>query len=60
MDGAMMLVLLTPLLIPIIDAYGIDPVHFGVVFMLNLEIGADYAPGWHRHVHRDLDRRRLD
>lgn len=44
MDGAMMLVLLTPLLVPIINAYGIDPVHFGVVFMLNLEIGAVSPP----------------
>jgi tripartite ATP-independent transporter DctM subunit len=44
MDGAMMLVLLTPLLLPIIEAYGIDPVHFGVVFMLNLEIGAVTPP----------------
>jgi tripartite ATP-independent transporter DctM subunit len=44
MDGAMILVLLTPLLVPIIHAYGIDPVHFGVVFMLNLEIGAVTPP----------------
>jgi tripartite ATP-independent transporter DctM subunit len=44
MDGAMILVLLTPLLVPIIHAYHIDPVHFGVVFMLNLEIGAVSPP----------------
>lgn len=44
MDGAMMLVLLTPLLIPIIHSYHIDPVHFGVIFMLNLEIGAVTPP----------------
>src|SRR3972149_5217633 len=44
MDGAMTLVLLTPLMVPIIHAYGIDPVHFGVVFMLNLEIGAATPP----------------
>jgi len=44
MDGAMMLVLLTPLLVPLVHAYGIDPVHFGVMFMLNLEIGAVTPP----------------
>lgn len=44
MDGAMTLVLLTPLLMPIIRSYHIDPVHFGVVFMLNLEIGAVTPP----------------
>jgi tripartite ATP-independent transporter DctM subunit len=44
MDGAMILVLLTPLLIPLIRSYGIDPVHFGVVMMLNLEIGAVTPP----------------
>jgi tripartite ATP-independent transporter DctM subunit len=44
MDGAMILVLLTPLLVPIIHFYGIDPVHFGVLFMLNLEIGAVTPP----------------
>ena len=43
-DGAMILVLLTPLLVPIIHAYGIDPVHFGILFMLNLEIGAVTPP----------------
>jgi len=44
MDGAMTLVLLTPLLVPIIHSYHIDPVHFGIVFMLNLEIGAVTPP----------------
>lgn len=44
MDGAMTLVLLTPLMVPIIHAFGVDPVHFGIVFMLNLEIGAVTPP----------------
>ena len=44
MDGAMILVLLTPLLVPIVHAYGIDPVHFGIMFMLNVEIGAVTPP----------------
>jgi TRAP-type C4-dicarboxylate transport system permease large subunit len=44
MDGAMILVLLTPLLMPIVHAYGIDPVHFGIMFVLNVEIGAVTPP----------------
>jgi tripartite ATP-independent transporter DctM subunit len=44
MDGAMILMLLTPLLMPIVHAYGIDPVHFGILFMLNVEIGAVTPP----------------
>jgi tripartite ATP-independent transporter DctM subunit len=44
LDGAMMLVLLTPLLMPVIHSFNIDPVHFGIVFMLNLEIGAVTPP----------------
>jgi tripartite ATP-independent transporter DctM subunit len=44
MDGAMMLVLLTPLLMPLVRSFGIDPVHFGILFMLNLEIGAVTPP----------------
>ncbi len=44
LDGAMLLVLLTPLLAPVVHAYGIDPVQFGVMFMLNVEIGAVTPP----------------
>ena len=44
MDGAMLLVLLTPLLMPMVQAYGIDPVHFGIMFVLNIEIGAVTPP----------------
>jgi tripartite ATP-independent transporter DctM subunit len=44
MDGAMLLILLTPLLMPLVHAYGIDPVHFGIMFVLNIEIGAVTPP----------------
>ena len=33
------LVLMTPILVPILPQFGIDPVHFGVVMALNLAIG---------------------
>jgi C4-dicarboxylate transporter DctM subunit len=33
------IILLSPLLFPIAQSYGIDPVHFGVVMCVNLAIG---------------------
>jgi TRAP-type C4-dicarboxylate transport system permease large subunit len=33
------IVVLVPLLLPLAQSYGIDPVHFGVVFMAAMEVG---------------------
>ena len=33
------LIVLTPILVPALSKLGIDPIHFGVVFTLNLLIG---------------------
>jgi tripartite ATP-independent transporter DctM subunit len=33
------LLLFTPVLVPLVQSYGIDPIHFGVVMILNLMIG---------------------
>jgi tripartite ATP-independent transporter DctM subunit len=33
------IVIVVPLIVPIAAQYGIDPVHLGVIFLLNLEIG---------------------
>ncbi len=33
------LVLVVPLILPIANAYGIDPIHLGIVFLTNLQIG---------------------
>ena len=38
------LVVVVPLLAPIADAYGIDPIHLGIIFLANLEIGASIPP----------------
>jgi tripartite ATP-independent transporter DctM subunit len=38
------LVVVVPLLTPIGQAYGIDPVHLGIIFLTNLEIGASLPP----------------
>jgi tripartite ATP-independent transporter DctM subunit len=33
------IVVLVPLLLPVALAYGIDPVHFGIIFLANIEMG---------------------
>jgi len=33
------IVVLVPLLLPVALAYGVDPVHFGVIFLANIEMG---------------------
>jgi C4-dicarboxylate transporter DctM subunit len=39
MEVTAILVLMTPILVPVLPKFGIDPVHFGVVMALNLTIG---------------------
>lgn len=44
MAGALMeifaaIVVLVPLLLPVAMSYGIDPVHFGIIFLANMELG---------------------
>jgi TRAP-type C4-dicarboxylate transport system permease large subunit len=38
------LVVVVPLLAPIAKVYGIDPIHLGIIFLANLEIGASIPP----------------
>jgi tripartite ATP-independent transporter DctM subunit len=38
------IVIVVPLIVPVATQYGIDPVHLGVVFLLNLEIGYMFPP----------------
>ena len=33
------IVILVPILLPVATAFGVDPLHFGVIFLANLEIG---------------------
>jgi tripartite ATP-independent transporter DctM subunit len=44
MEGTALLIILTPILVPVITKLGIDPVHFGLVFVINLTIGAVTPP----------------
>ena len=39
MDMAPLILILTPILLPVVKAIGVDPVHFGMIMMVNLGIG---------------------
>jgi tripartite ATP-independent transporter DctM subunit len=43
-ESGAILILMTPILLPLIVSLGIDPVHFGVVIVLNLMIGVATPP----------------
>ncbi|PYE25758.1 tripartite ATP-independent transporter DctM subunit [Rhizobium sp. PP-F2F-G20b] len=44
MDMAPMVIIATPVLLPVVKAFGVDPVHFGVVMILNAGIGLNTPP----------------
>jgi C4-dicarboxylate transporter DctM subunit len=44
LDPLSAILLLTPLLVPMVKAMGIDTVHFGIVVMVNLAIGLFHPP----------------
>ena len=39
MDMAPLILILTPILLPVVKLIGVDPVHFGMIMMVNLGIG---------------------
>jgi len=39
MEGIAIMILMVPVLMPVVTAVGIDPVHFGVIVVMNLMIG---------------------
>ena len=44
MDGSAAVILLAPILMPVASAMGISTLHFGVIMVLNLIIGAGTPP----------------
>jgi C4-dicarboxylate transporter DctM subunit len=44
LDTASSILVLTPLLVPVARAIGVDPVHFGVIVVMNLSIGTFTPP----------------
>lgn len=45
MDMSPLIVITTPIFLPVATAFGVDPVHFGVILILNLGIGL-CTPRW--------------
>lgn len=44
MDMAPLILICTPILLPVVKSIGVDPVHFGIILMLNLGIGLVTPP----------------
>ena len=44
MEAGVVLILFTPILFPLALSYGIDPIHFGIIMIVNLMIGVATPP----------------
>ncbi len=44
MDMAPLLLICTPIMLPVVTAIGVSPIHFGIIMMLNLSIGLVTPP----------------
>ncbi|MEQ8895505.1 MAG: TRAP transporter large permease [Roseovarius sp.] len=44
MESNALIIILIPILMPVVNQYDIDPLHFGVMFVVNLCIGANTPP----------------
>jgi tripartite ATP-independent transporter DctM subunit len=44
MDMSPLIIITTPIFLPVVTAFGVDPVHFGVIMILNLGIGLNTPP----------------
>jgi tripartite ATP-independent transporter DctM subunit len=44
MDMAPLILICTPILLPVVTTFGVDPVHFGMIMMVNLGIGLVTPP----------------
>jgi tripartite ATP-independent transporter DctM subunit len=44
MDMAPLILICTPILLPVVKTFGVDPVHFGMIMMVNLGIGLVTPP----------------
>ena len=44
MDMAPLILICTPILLPVVTRFGVDPVHFGMIMMINLGVGLITPP----------------
>ena len=56
MDLAPLIIICTPIFLPVAKAFGVDPVHFGVILILNGGHRPDHAAGRLGAVRRHRDR----
>jgi TRAP-type C4-dicarboxylate transport system permease large subunit len=43
-DRAQSILITTPILLPVVMKFGVDPVHFGVIMLMNLGVGLCHPP----------------
>ena len=48
------LVIMVPLILPVAMSYGVNPLHLGIVFLANMQIGYFTAARGHEPLHRQL------
>ena len=53
MESLAALVILVPILMPVITFFGIDPLHFGIICILNITIGMRNAASGNGSVYID-------
>ena len=44
LEAAAIIMIVTPLLLPVINAIGVDPVHFGIIMLTNFAVGGQTPP----------------
>ena len=44
MEGLSLIIILVPIMLPLVAALGVDPVHFCVIFVFNTTIGTSTPP----------------
>ena len=52
MDIFSAIIVVVPLILPLAQRFGVDPVHLGIVFLANLEMGYLHPAGRHQSVSR--------
>ena len=58
MDALGMIILTIPIIFPVVTALGFDPIWFGIIIVMTVELGLIHPPVGHERVrHQERDRR---
>lgn len=61
MDTTAAILILTPILVPLVKTYGVNPIHFGIIMVVNLAIGFVTPPlGVNLYVASSLSKVRIE